>query len=116
MRQWKTNVEGVSTTKEPPFDPDEPWCSLPTIKKVAPIAGLELVEALRKAGVPVRSPGAKSSGLFSGGKVNITFYVPERLHAEAERTIESYFRENKLNFITPFLYLNKDLIYQAAYV
>lgn len=94
LRQWKTNVEGVPTTKEPAFDPNEPWCQLPTIKKIAPIVGLELVEELRKAGVPVRSPGAKSAGIFSGGKVNVTFSVPERLRSVAEKTIDRYFNQN----------------------
>lgn len=70
---------------EPPFDPNEPWSELPPLKKVSPGAVFDMIEEMRQAGIPVRSPGARSAGLFSGGKVNVTLSVPDRLRAEAER-------------------------------
>jgi hypothetical protein len=81
----------AATTPEPPFDPNEPWSKLPPLKKVSPAAVFELVEALRQAGIPVRSPGARSAGLFSGGKVNVTLSVPDRLRAEAARIVAQHF-------------------------
>jgi hypothetical protein len=80
-----------ATTPEPPFDPDEPWSELPPLKKVSPAAVFELVDEMRKAGIPVRSPGARSAGLFSGGKVNVTLSVPDRLKAEAARILANRF-------------------------
>lgn len=79
------------TTPEPSFDPSEPWSELPPLKKVSPAVAFELVDELRKAGIPVRSSGARSAGLFSGGNVNVTLSVPERLRAESMRIVELYF-------------------------
>ena len=80
----------ASSTPEPAFDPDEPWSELPPLKKVSPIAGLDLVEELRKAGIPVRGD-SRSAGLFSRGKVNLKLTVPTRLQAEAVRMISGMF-------------------------
>lgn len=80
-------------TPEPAFDPDEPWTELPPLKK-APMAALwDLIEALREAGVPVRSPRVRRSGLFSGSKVNVTLSVPERCRSQAMLLIASRFPE-----------------------
>jgi len=76
-------AQGPSLAPEPPFDPDEPWCELPPLTKVPMSELWDLIEALRQAGVPVRSPGVRRSGLFSGGKVNVTLSVPERLRSRA---------------------------------
>lgn len=76
---------------EPPFDPNEPWSELPPLKKVSIAAVWELVDALREAGIPVRGPRPRSAGLFSGGKVNVTLRVPERLQAEAKVIIARHF-------------------------
>jgi hypothetical protein len=84
-------IRMAATTPEPPFDPDEPWSELTPLKKVSPAAVFELVEVLRQAGIPVRSPGARSAGLFSGGKVNVTLSVPDRLRAEAARIVAQHF-------------------------
>ncbi len=78
------------TTPEPVFDPDEPWSELEPLKKVSPAAVFDLVDRLRQAGVPVRGK-PRSAGLFSGGKVNVTLAVPERLRAEAARIVEYFF-------------------------
>ncbi|MBN1267047.1 MAG: hypothetical protein JXA25_16265 [Anaerolineales bacterium] len=93
-----TNDEGQSdggirmaaTTPEPPFDPDEPWSELPRLKKVSPAAVFDLVEELRQAGIPARSPAVRSSGLFSG-KVNVTISVPDRLLSEAAAIVTGFF-------------------------
>jgi hypothetical protein len=50
-----------------------------------------LVEALREASVPVRSTGPRRSGLFSGGMLNVTLSVPDRLRAEANEIVASHF-------------------------
>jgi hypothetical protein len=84
-------IKMPATTPEPPFDPDEPWSELTPLKKVSPAAVFELVEVLRQAGIPVRSPGARRSGLFSGGKVNVTLSVPDRLCSEAARVVSGFF-------------------------
>jgi hypothetical protein len=84
-------IRMAATTPEPPVDPDEPWSKLNPLKKVSPAAVFELVEVLRQAGIPVRSPGARSAGLFSGGKVNVTLSVPERLSREAARIVAKQF-------------------------
>lgn len=77
-------------SKEPSFNPDEPWVELPPLLKVSPGAAFELVDAMHKAGIPLRSPGAKSAGLFSGGKVNVTLSVPENFREEALSLIAQY--------------------------
>ncbi|MHB1342093.1 MAG: hypothetical protein ACYC77_09775 [Coriobacteriia bacterium] len=83
-------VEGAragGSTPQPPFDPTEPWSDLPELRKVTIAAVAGLVEALREAGVPVRSTGPRRSGLFSGGMVNVTLSVPERLLGQASGII-----------------------------
>jgi hypothetical protein len=84
-------IRMAATTPEPPFDPNEKWSELPSLKKVSPAAVWDLVEVLRQAGIPVRSPGPRSAGLFSGGKVNVTLSVPDRLLAEAARIVATHF-------------------------
>ena len=79
------------TTPEPAFDPNEPWSDLPPLRKVPMAVLWDLIEALRQAGVPVRSPGVRRSGLFSGGKVNVTLSVPERLRSQAMLAVASRF-------------------------
>ena len=97
--EWLRNQEelrssGVysraATTPEPAFDPDETWSELAPLKKVPPVIVFDLVEMLRQAGIPVRGE-PRSAGLFSGGKVNVTLRVPERLQTEAARIVENYF-------------------------
>lgn len=48
------------------------------------------VDVMRKAGIPVRGR-ARSAGLFSGGKVNVTLSVPDRLRTEAMSIISQHF-------------------------
>jgi hypothetical protein len=86
----KGGIRMAPTTPEPPFDPNERWAELAPLKKIAPAAVWDLVEELRQAGVPVRGK-PRSAGLFSGGKVNVTLRVPERLRAEAARIVENFF-------------------------
>jgi hypothetical protein len=76
---------------QPPFDPAEPWSDLPELRKVTVEAVSGLVEALREASVPVRSTGPRRSGLFSGGMLNVTLSVPDRLRAEAKGIVASHF-------------------------
>lgn len=73
------------------FETDEPWVELPPLLKVSPGAAFELVDAMHKAGIPLRSPGTKSAGLFSGGKVNVTISVPASFRTEAMRLFKQYF-------------------------
>ena len=95
--QHQINMGGgrpsAPTTAQPPFDPDEPWSELPPLKKVSPVAVFDLVEELRQAEIPFRSPGTRSAGLFSGGKVNVTLSVPDRLRGAAMSIIQNRFRE-----------------------
>lgn len=79
------------STPQPPFDPTEPWSDLAELKKVTVAAVSGLVEALREAGVPVRSVGLRRSGLFSGGTVNVTLSVPDRLLPEANGIVARHF-------------------------
>jgi len=83
--------QSAPTTPQPPFDPDEPWSELAPLKKVSMVGVFELVEVLRQAGVPVRSSGPRKSGLFSGGKVDVTISVPDRLRSEAARIVATHF-------------------------
>ena len=80
-------VSASASTPQPPFDPAETWSDLPELRKVTVAAVSGLVEALRDAGVPVRSTGPRRSGLFSGGMVNVTLSVPDRLLSEANRIL-----------------------------
>jgi len=98
--QWQSNntdmdmgggIRMAPTTPEPPFDPNEPWSQLPPLKKVSPAAVFDLVDVLRQAGIPVRSPGPRRAGLFSGGMVNVTLSVPDRLRSEAASIVASFF-------------------------
>ena len=99
--QWQisqTNMDDTGggirmapTTPEPPFDPNESWSELNPLKKVSPAAVWDLVEVLRQDGIPVRSPKVRSAGLFSGGKVNVTLWVPDRLRSEAVRIVGKHF-------------------------
>ena len=91
MDETKGGQRMAASAPEPSVDPNEKWSELAPLKKVSPGAAFDLVEELRKAGIPVRSPGARSAGVFSGGKVNVTFSVPDRLQAEATRIIARYF-------------------------
>ena len=87
-------VEGArvgGSTPQPPFDPAEPWSDLPELRKVTIAAVYGLVEALREAGVPVRSTGPRRSGLFSGGMINVTLSVPERLLGQASGIVARHF-------------------------
>lgn len=79
------------TTPQPVSDPDEPWCELPPIRKVSPAAAFEVIEELRAAGVPVLGPKPRRSGLFSGGKVDVTLSVPERWRLRAESIVAARF-------------------------
>ncbi|MBN2556474.1 MAG: hypothetical protein JXA97_11090 [Anaerolineales bacterium] len=92
--QTQMNERGGSrmepSTPEPAFDPEEPWTELPPLIKISPAMVFDLIEVLRQAGIPVRSPGARSAGLFSGGKVNVTLSVPERLKTEAARIVAEH--------------------------
>ncbi len=99
--QWNTSstdmddtsggIRMAPTTPEPPFDPNETWSELSSLKKVSPVAVWDLVEVLRQAGIPVRSPKVRLAGLFSGGKVNVTLWVPNRLSSEAARIVTKHF-------------------------
>ena len=92
--QAQMNSEGGShmaaTTPEPAFDPDEPWSELPPLKKISPAAAFDLVDELRQAGIPVRGE-SHSAGIFSGGKVNVTYRIPTRLYTEAVKIISGRF-------------------------
>lgn len=79
------------TSSNPSFETDEPWVELPPLLKASPGAAWKLVDAMHKAGIPLRSPGAKSAGLFSGGKVNVTLSVPESYRDEALSLIAQHF-------------------------
>jgi hypothetical protein len=79
------------TSSDPSFETDETWVDLPPLLKVSPGAAFELVDAMHKAGIPLRSPGAKSAGLFSGGKVNVTISVPESFQEEALSLFRQHF-------------------------
>jgi hypothetical protein len=81
------------TTPQPDYDPDEPWSGLPPLRKVSPAAAFDLIEALRAAGIPVLGPKARRAGLFSGGKVDVTLSVPERLRSQATLIVASHFPE-----------------------
>jgi len=83
-------IRMAPTTPEPAFDPHEPWAELEPLKKVSPAAVFDLVDVLRQAGIAVRGK-PRSAGLFSGGKVNVTLRVPERLRAEAARIVNGFF-------------------------
>lgn len=72
-----------TSTPQPQFDPGEPWSELPELKKVSPAAASGTVEALRQAGVPVLGSKMRRSGLLSGGKVDVTLSVPDRLRSQA---------------------------------
>ena len=45
------------------------------------------------AGIPVLGPKARRAGLFSGGKVDVTLSVPERLRPQATLIVASHFPE-----------------------
>jgi hypothetical protein len=80
-----------ATTPQPAADPNEPWCELTPIRKVSPAAAFELIEELRAAGIPVLGPKPRRSGLFSGGKVDVTLSVPERWRLRAESIVAARF-------------------------
>jgi hypothetical protein len=88
-------IRMAATTPEPPFDPNETWSELPPLKKVSPAAVWDLVDVLRQAGIPVRSPGIRRSGLFSGGKISVTLSVPDRMRSEAMSIIARHFNNQQ---------------------
>ncbi len=79
------------TSSDPSFETEETWVDLPPLLKVSPGVAFELVDAMHKAGIPLHSPGAKSTGLFSGGKVNVTISVPESFQEEALSLFRQHF-------------------------
>ncbi len=91
QRGHMPGVHMAGTTPQPAYDPDEPWSELPQLKKVSPAAAFDLVNVLRKAGVPVLGPKARRAGIFSGGKVDVTLSVPERLRSEAALIVARHF-------------------------
>lgn len=79
------------STPQPASDPAESWCELPRLEKVSLAAVFDLLEELRKADIPVRGDRARRSGLFSGGKVDVTLEVPEQWRFRAESIIAARF-------------------------
>lgn len=88
-----SGIRMSGTTPNPSFDPDEPWSELPTLKKISPAAGFDLIEALRQADIPVHG-STRSAGIFSGGKVHLTISVPTRLRDEAVKIVSNHFSSN----------------------
>lgn len=76
---------------QPAFDPNEPWTELPELKKVSPGAAFDVVNELRKAGVPVLGSKPRRAGLLAGGKVNVTLSVPDRLRSQATLIVATHF-------------------------
>ena len=80
-----------TTTPQPPYIKDEPWSELPPLKKISPGSISRLIDEMRKEGIPVRGSGLRRAGIFSGGRVNVTLSVPDRLRAEALRIQAQFF-------------------------